>query len=250
MLMNTVRPTEGTARMLGMDVVRDRAALRRRIGYVPELHYMYRWMRVRDATWFCRAFYPTWSEQRCRELLGLFELDSNKRVRQLSKGMVAKLALVLALAHDPELLILDEPTSGLDPLVREEFLDGVLRTICDGRRTVLFSSHVMSDVQRIADRVTIFHNGRPLASCTTDELLTRTKRVRAVISNGSDLGEPPAGTVWQEVRHREWLLTIHGFNAAILDTLQQNPRFESVEVQDLGLEEIFKDFIKGQRRIA
>jgi ABC-2 type transport system ATP-binding protein len=126
--------------------------MKQRIGYVPEVPQMYRWMRVGELIGFTRAFYPTWNADECARLLDLFALDPAKKVRHLSKGMAAKLSLLLALSHDPEVLILDEPTSGLDPLVREEFLDGVLRAACKRRRTVLFSSHALEDVRRLADK--------------------------------------------------------------------------------------------------
>lgn len=250
MLMGMLRPTAGGARVLGCDVLDHPAEMKQHIGYVPELHFVYRWMRVRDAIGFCRSLFRDWNDERCHELLALFELDQRKRVKQLSKGMLAKLSLLLALAHDPEVLILDEPTSGLDPLIREEFLDGVLRSICDERRTVLFSSHVLSDVQRLADRVALIHDGRLLAHCPTDELVSGTKRIRVVLPHGGPPCAPPPGTLYQRLEQREWLLTVQGFSSGTLDYLHQRCPAGSVEVSDLGLEEIFKDFVKGRRMSA
>ena len=250
MLIGVLRKTGGRARVLGADVAGRCEAVKQRIGYVPELHFIYRWMRIREAIGFCRSFYESWNDQLCADLLKLFELDVNQRVKHLSKGMVAKLALLLAIAHEPELLILDEPTAGLDPIVREEFLDGVLRTICERRQTVLFSSHTLSDVQRLADTVGIIYEGRLLAHCPTDELLTGTKRIRAVLHDGCTPGEPPEGTIWQRFQRREWLLTVRGFSPATLDFLRDKYPVENVEVIDLGLEEVFKDYVKGRRASA
>lgn len=247
MLMGLLRSSAGEARLLGKPVTARAEGIKERVGYVPELHYIYPWMRVREVLGFCRALYHTWNDQLSAELLTLFELDENKKVKSLSKGMVAKLALLLAVAHEPELLILDEPTSGLDPLIREEFLDGVLRTLCQRHRTVLFSSHTLSDVQRLADVVGIIYQGRLLAHCPTDELLTGTKRVRAVLPDGCAPAEPPAGTIWQRVQQREWLLTVHGFSPATLEFLRSKYPVQTLEVMDLGLEDVFKDFVKGQR---
>ena len=131
MLMGVLRRTSGQARVLGFDVADRAEKVKNRIGYVPELHFIYRWMRVSDVVGFCGSLYETWNDKLCKELLTLFELDESKKVKHLSKGMVAKLALLIAVAHEPELLILDEPTSGLDPLIREEFLDH-LRATKDG----------------------------------------------------------------------------------------------------------------------
>jgi ABC-2 type transport system ATP-binding protein len=250
MLLGTLRATAGQAHVLGVDVARHPERMKQRLGYVPELHFIYRWMRASEVIGFCRTLYKTWNDKLCDELLKLFELDASRKVKHLSKGMVVKLALLLALAHEPEVLILDEPTAGLDPLIREEFLDGVLRTVCERQRTVLFSSHTLSDVQRLADTVGIIHEGRLLAECPTEELLTGTKRIRAVLHDGAQPGEPPAGTIWQRVQQREWLLTVRGFTPATVEQLRGKYPVDSVEVIDLGLEDVFKDFIRGRRASA
>jgi len=250
MLMGMLRKTGGETRVLGMDPVRDGGRLKQRVGYVPEMHFIYRWMRVRDVLHFCRSLYETWNDQLCADMLKLFALDPDRRVKQLSKGMVVKLALLIATAHEPELLILDEPTSGLDPLIREEFLDGVLRAACERQRTVLFSSHTLADVQRLADTIGLIYEGQLLVHCPTDELLTGTKRVRVVLQDGCSPGETPDGTIWQQLRGREWLLTIRGFLPDSIDRLQSRHPVESIEVIDLGLEEVFKDYVKGRRASA
>ncbi len=245
LLMNTLRADEGVAKVFGLDVAAHRLALRHRIGYVPELHYFHRWMRVHEVIWFCRRLYAAWNDARCKELLKLFELDPKKRVRELSKGMTAKLALLLATAHEPELLILDEPTSGLDPLAREEFIDAVLRTVCIDGRTVLFSSHIMSDVRRLADRIGIIHGGRLLVDSSTDELVTNTKRVVVTVANDVSLKEMPTSTVWHGVNHRQWLFTIHGKIDIAVQQLRTHYPIEHLDVLSLSLEEVFKDFIRG-----
>jgi ABC-2 type transport system ATP-binding protein len=250
MLMGMLEPTSGCARVLGMDPSLREPALRQRVGYVPELHFIYRWMRVGEVIGFCRELYDTWNPLTCGELLELFELDPRMKVKQLSKGMTAKLALLLAISHEPELLILDEPTSGLDPLVREEFLDGVLRSLCVRSQTVLFSSHTLSDVQRLADHVGLIYNGRLLVHCPTEELLTGTKRVRAVLKDGAVPADPPDGTIWQQHKNREWLLTVRGCSEATLETIRGSGCVDLVEVTNLSLEDVFKDYVKGRRASA
>lgn len=247
MMMNTLRRTTGEVRVLGMDVAAEPEAMKQRVGYVPELHRIHGWMRVHEVVGFCRGLYRHWNDLRCRELLRIFELEPHRKVKHLSKGMVVKLALTLAISHDPEVLILDEPTSGLDPIIREEFLDGVLQQVCERDATVLFSSHTLADVQRLADSIGIIYEGRLLACCPTDELLTGTKRLRAVLRDGGVPGAPPAGTIWQRVNHREWLLTVRGFTPATVESLRQEQPIDHVEVIDLSLEEIFKDMVKGRR---
>ena len=131
-------------------------------------------------------------------------MEPNKRIKQLSKGMLAKLSLTLALAHDPEVLILDEPTSGLDPLIREEFLDGVLRLLCEGQKTVLFSSHTLSDVQRMAEDV----GGLVLIPVTLPAGGLAVVRAVQVVARGTGL--PPTGPldVLLVVEERQLVSTI------------------------------------------
>jgi len=250
MLMGMARPSAGEARVLGLDAVHDSVAVKQHVGYVPELHFIYRWMRVGEVIAFCRPLYENWNDRFCADLLKVFELDPQTKVKQLSKGMVAKLALLLAVAHEPEVLILDEPTSGLDPVVREEFLDGVLRTLCERERTILFSSHALSDVQRIAETVGLIYEGRLIDHCRTEDLLNGTKRIRAVLRDGCTPGPPPEGTIWQRVQQREWLMTVRGYSPATLEYLRTKYSLDNVEVIDLGLEDVFKDLIKGRKATA
>jgi ABC-2 type transport system ATP-binding protein len=247
MLMGMLRPSGGQVRVLGLDPLADPVTLKQRVGYVPEFHAIYRSMRVGDVIAFCRRLFAQWNHGLVVDLMERFELDPVKKVKQLSKGMLAKLSLLLALAHEPEVLVLDEPMGGLDPLAREEFLDGVLRGVCDRKRTVLFSSHLLADVQRMADQVGILHAGQLLYTGSTDELLTGTKRLRAVLRDGEKPQAAPPGTIWQRIEGREWLLTVRDFSPAIVERLRAHAPVDHVEVQELGLEDIFKDLIRGQR---
>jgi ABC-2 type transport system ATP-binding protein len=247
MLLGMLRPHAGHVRVLGMDVFAEPSRMKQRVGYVPEVPQMYRWMRVGEVIRFTRAFYPTWNADECARLLDLFALDPAHKVKHLSRGMAAKLSLLLALAHDPEVLILDEPTSGLDPLVREEFLDGVLGAVCKRRRTVLFSSHALEDVRRLADTVGLLYEGRLLFQRGVEELLASCRRIRAVLRDGCLPRREPAGTVWQHVERREWLLTVSDFTPDLLRTLCTENDLEHVEAAGLNLEELFKDIVKGRR---
>ncbi len=247
MLMGMLSITAGEARVLGVDVAQNPTVVKDLVGYVPETHHVYRWMRVGEAIGFCRALYSTWNEETCREMLARFRLDANQKVRHLSKGMLVKLSLLLAVSHDPQVLILDEPISGLDPVAREEFLDGVLRTICERGQTVLISSHTLDDVQRLADTVGILYEGRLLLHGRLDEILSTTKRIRATLVNGQRPANLPAGTIFDRVRGREWLLTVGDFRAEKVEHVRSLEGVEHVEVVELGLEDLFKDIVKAQR---
>ncbi|MBN2216255.1 MAG: ABC transporter ATP-binding protein [Pirellulales bacterium] len=247
MLMGMLRPTLGWANVLGLDPLEQSVLVRQRVGYVPETHHAYRWMRVDQVIGFCRAAYTTWNDAVCDEMLRLFALDTRKKIKHLSKGMQVKLALLIAVAHEPELLVLDEPMAGLDPLAREEFLDGVLRTICERGQTVLFSTHSLDDVQRLADTVGILYEGQLLVHENIEQLLAETKRIRAVLRDAARPEYVPSGTIWQRIEGREWLLTLREFTPEKVERLRRQNAVDHVEVIDVGLEDLFKDFVKGRK---
>ncbi len=246
MIMGMLRPSAGRVRVLGRDVASHAPAIRRRVGYVPERHDIYPWMTVNEVICFARPFYEKWDNDYCDEMLDLFALSRLKKVKQLSKGMLVKLGLILAVAHRPELLVLDEPTTGLDPIVHEDFLNGVMRSICDERCTVLFSSHDLGDVRRLADSLCILRDGRILVQRQIDELLASAKRVRVVLSDGSLPRWTPERTLWQHLDRREWLLTVDDCDDRTTERIKAENRVESVEVFELSLNELFRDYIVGQ----
>lgn len=246
MTMGLLRPSAGAVRVLGLDVFQRPADVKDRVGYVPEFSRIGGWMKVRDVIWFTRRMYATWNDDLCSNLVDMFQLPLGRRVRQLSKGMLAKLSLLVALAHEPELILLDEPLSGLDPLARDEFLDGVLKGLCEGtERTIVFSSHQLDEVNRLADTVAVMNAGRLLVHTTLEELRSA-RRVRAVLDDGRLPSEPPRETIWQSVNRREWQLTLYPYSQDAVERLRDSNRVSSVEVFDLSLDDIFKDLVRGQ----
>jgi ABC-2 type transport system ATP-binding protein len=245
MLMGTLAPSAGQIRVFGLDVAAHAAHIRPSVGHVPERHDIYPWMTVAEVVGFTSAFYPHWDAAFCREWMDLFALDPRKKVKHLSKGMLVKLGLLLAVSHHPELLILDEPTSGLDPIVHDDFLKAVLRSICGRGTTVLYSSHNLEDIRRLADSVCILRAGKILVHSGVDELLASVKRVRAVLIDGHLPRWVPDGTVSQRIQRREWLLTVSRFDDSLVDRIRHENPIESVDVYDLSLGELFKDYILG-----
>ena len=246
MMVGLLRPDAGAIQVAGIEVPRHRDRIKPLVGYVPDRPNVYPWMRVAEAIDFVRSFHRHWNEPRCGELMKMFALDPRKRVKHLSKGQGAKLSLLLAICHDPQVLILDEPTSGLDPLVRDEFLEGVLAVTAEGQ-TVLFSSHTLADVQRLADSVGLLHEGRLLFHSPVEALLETTKRIRAVLEEEDAAHEPPAGFIRQEVRGREWLITVAGFKPEHVEFVRARNHVLNLEVQDMSLDDVFKDFVRGQK---
>ena len=127
-------------------------------------------MSVDELMRYSRAFYPAWDQAYAEELRRSFGLDPSARIKNLSKGQKARAGLLVALAHRPELLLLDEPSSGLDPVVRRDILEAIMRTIADEGRTVLFSSHLLDEVERVADHVTMINHGRIVLSGPLDTI--------------------------------------------------------------------------------
>lgn len=246
MLMGLSDIDEGSATLLGFDVEERPTELRQRIGYVPELHFIYRWMSVGDVIQFVSALYKRWDKSLADELLTKFELPKKKKVKALSKGMVAKLGLLLALAHRPELLVLDEPTSGLDPVIREDFLESVLRSDALDNRTILFSSHHVDDVERVADDVGIMVDGQLVLCGAVDTVREQVKRVRFVLSDGTLPAKIPPEVIYQKLNRREWLVTIHPFSQELVEQIQAENPVENATVIDLSLEDIFKDLVRGR----
>ena len=252
MLLGLLRPTSGTVRVQGLDPAADGIELKQRIGYVAETPQLYSWMRVREMVRFTGSFYPHWNAAHVAELLDQFGLDPEQKVKNLSRGMGAQLALVLAMGHDPELLILDEPATGLDVLVRRDFLESIVQVIQQEGRTVLLSSHMVHEVERVADRVAVIEGGRLLACEDTDTFKGRVKKV--LVRLRSDV----SGTDEMRLRDVEGVCEIEGTGDRRLVTVSgydDNHRealraagAEVVDVVDMSLEESFIELVRPHMR--
>ncbi len=169
-ILGLLRAERGSVRVFGLDPVADPVAVLSRIGYLSEENDLPGWMRVDELIRYTRAFYPKWDDVYAEELRQAFALDPAVKIKDLSRGQKARAGLLIALAHRPELLVLDEPSSGLDPIVRRDILGAVIRTIADEGRTVLFSSHLLDEVEEVADHVTMIDHGRIVLSAPLDAI--------------------------------------------------------------------------------
>ena len=169
-ILGLLRAESGSVRVFGLDPVADPVGVLSRIGYLSEENDLPGWMRVDELIRYSRAFYPAWDDGYAEELRRQFALDQASRIKTLSKGQKARVGLLIALAYRPELLVLDEPSSGLDPIVRRDILGAVIRTIADEGRTVLFSSHLLDEVERVADHVTMINDGKIVLSAPLAEI--------------------------------------------------------------------------------
>lgn len=187
MLLGMTRPNYGRAELLGHDIGELPPEVRGRIAFLAEGHPLVTWMTVAEAIAFHKAFHPArWNQNLLDRILEHFELPSGKKIRRLSFGQRAQVALALAVAPDPDLVILDDPTAGLDTVARREFLLSLIQLIQRNGRTIFFSSHIMSDVQRVADRVGILVDGVLRVDCPTADFMDS---VRKVVLDFS--GQPP-----------------------------------------------------------
>ncbi len=159
-ILGLLRSEQGSTRVFGLDPVADPEGVLSRIGYVSEERDLPGWMRIRDLYRYTRAFFPNWDDALVTELTERFQLDVGQKVKTLSRGQHVRTALVLALAHRPPLLVLDEPSSGLDPVVRRDVLESIVHTTAQSGSTVLFSSHLLDEVERLSDRLAMIVDGR------------------------------------------------------------------------------------------
>lgn len=234
-------PSAGTARVCGMDPTWQALEIRRRIGYVSDAPTMYEWMKVDEIGWFSAGFYPDGYLAAYRDLIRRYELPPTRKLRELSKGQRAKVALSLALAHDPELLILDEPTSGLDPLVRREFLESMIDRAATGR-TVLLSSHQISEVERVADEIAILREGRVHLTGELGDLRQSISEVTVKL-NDSLTSLPslatPSAILSEQTSGRQRRMIVRDFTAENAALLSSSYGVFDVSHRSASLEELF-----------
>lgn len=238
MLLNLLERSQGEARVLGMEPRKDDLAIKRRIGYVAQGQSMYGWMTVTQVLWFCSGLYPTWDSGYADQLIRDLDIPPKEKLRNLSAGVQAKVALVLAMAHRPELLILDEPTAGLDVLVRREFLEGVIDLIQQEGRTVFFSSHLVHEVERVADWVGIVDKGRLLVGKELEDLKGSVRQIVLTFEEAPPAEMRVESAVSTKTTGRQAFITVRDYSDDILGQLKRY-RPQSVEVENLPLEDIF-----------
>jgi len=241
------QPTAGRAEVCGLDPQRESLEIRRRVGYVSDQPALYDWMRIDEIGWFTAAFYADGFLDRYSDSISHFDLPRSRKIRNLSKGQRAKVALALALAPDPELLILDEPTSGLDPHVRREFMESMVDRAVTGR-TVLLSSHQIAEVERVADQVAILHQGK-VRLC--DSMSSIKENVFEVTVSLEDsliaLPQLDAGAkvLSEQTSGRQRRMIVQGFTDEMAKLLESRAGVHGVRSRPASLEEVFIATTRG-----
>ncbi len=246
MLTGLVRPDAGTAELLGESVATMNPTIWQRIAYIAEGHPLYRHMTIDALERFVSAYYPRWNAELFGRIIDHFSLPRKKRVRGFSNGQRAQVSLALAVAPQPELLILDDPTLGLDTVVRRDFLESMIQIIQQEGRTILFSSHVLGDVERVADRIGIIVDGVLRVDCTTDHFKDALRKIVLQFR-----GTPPPYPVTEGIvsdrvygERRELVIAnysdVHRTAAEELDPLE-------IDVLELNLEDAFIEYTRDTR---
>jgi len=237
-LLGLEPPTRGRTMVLGQDSTQLSAQTHGRIGYVAEGHNLIQSYKVRRLVGLCKGLSLHWNEEFFGHLMETFRLPLDRKVKDLSAGMRAELNLALAMAIDPELLILDDPTLGLDTIARRQFLELAIDVIQRQGRTILFSSHILADVERIADRIGVIVAGRLVVDCTLEELKSRIKKLRLIFPEAAPEDLCLTEIVNQQKQGREMILTVANWNPqkrALLETFHP----ESCTEVPMSLEDIF-----------
>jgi ABC-2 type transport system ATP-binding protein len=241
-LLGLIPADGGVIRVLGRDPAIEPIELRRRVGYLAEDQVMYGWMTPIELCRFLEPFYPTWDMRIAQDYLDRFEVPRHGRIRQLSKGQTVKLGLTVALAHRPELAILDDPAIGLDPIARKEFNRDLIEHLQAEGRTVVYSSHLLDEVEAVADSIAILHNGRIARQAPTEVLRDEVKQILLPFE-AVDSVQPPAGLL-DVRRHDDRIVVTVDRAAPFIDALALSGIDH--EVVDLSLDDIFEAIVIGR----
>jgi len=245
LLVGHLKPTSGTASILGHSISRRDAGLWTRIGYVSQARYLPGWMTAAECLSFACAFHPQWEEAKAARLVARLEVPLQTKVHALSRGHYVRLQIALALAYNPELILLDEPTSGLDPLGRHELLALLIEEIGQRSCTVVFSSQLVEDIERMADTMAIMDAGRILACGPVDQIKTSRRRIefsREIAD--TELSAVPGLITWKREPRATIAVTTEPENA--IRFLQSRGAEDAVIVSG-SLEQTFLDYVNRRQ---
>ncbi|PQO45104.1 ABC transporter ATP-binding protein [Blastopirellula marina] len=241
-LLGLIAANRGVVRVGGFDPAKQPIAVRKQVGYLAEDQTMYPWMTPSELCRFLAGFYPTWDSAWARELLNRFELPLHARIGRLSKGQTVKLGLAAALAHRPPIVVLDDPAMGLDPVARKEFNRHLVEHLQAEGSTVLYSSHLLDEVEAVADGVAILDRGQIVRTANTDVLR---EEVKQFVLSWEAIAEAPRPQRLLDLRRHE------GQAAVITDAAadyqrQLDAQQIDYEIVNLTLDEVFEAYVIGR----
>lgn len=237
LILNEIARDSGTIQIFGMDNIRDERKIKEQIGVVFDESYFYGEFKTGDIASILKRVFSSWDDNLYQRYLQEFKLPSDKAIKEFSKGMKMKLSIASALAHKPRLLILDEPTSGLDPIIRSDILDIFLDFIQDETHSILFSSHITSDIEKVADYVTFIHEGRIIFEHAKDDLLGNYGILKC---SSADFGKvQKSGLV-------RWRKAEMGYEALVPDKETAKRLYPQFIVDNATIDEIMLLYVKGE----
>jgi ABC-2 type transport system ATP-binding protein len=243
MLLGLLAPTRGGATILGDDYRKILPSTRGRIGYVGEGHPVIPWMSVRELAKFQRGFYPKWDEGLFTKIAGHFDLGPGQHAGKLSRGQRAGLSLALVLAGKPELLVLDDPAMGLDPVARRALLEAMILATRNAGNTIFFTSHLLDDVERVADHIAILDRSILRVCCPVETLRSRVKRLSISFAQAPPIPKLP-GLLGSRREGNELQLTLANANGQI-EKLIEEMGAAGVREVPMSLEEIVLAYLGG-----
>jgi ABC-2 type transport system ATP-binding protein len=238
-----LHPDEGRIQVLGLNPVTQGRELRTRVSLLSEESVLYPWMTVGQITDLASALHPRWDPALAAELAEKLQLEPATKIKTLSRGTRAKVALVLALSSRPDVLLLDDPTAGLDPLVRREILQGLLETMSEEGGAVVYASHLVHDIERVADRVAVMDEGRLELEGSLESLKARMRRARAVFED-EDFAAPSLGGLVDLVREGRVLTVVAEAENGDLTAELRRAGAKEIKVEPLSLEEILVAYLR------
>ncbi len=247
MMLGFLTPTRGSSQVLGCNSQALKPEDRVRIGYAVEGHFLYPWMRVQDCEAFGRDTFPRWNRENFYSIVDRFGIGTTQKVSWLSRGQRAGVSLASTISSDPELLVLDDPALGLDPVSRRALNETLLDFNDSGARTVLISSHMLDDIERICDRIAIMVAGQVLVDCKLDEFRSRIAAWSIESSTDPGLSGQIPGLIHSHRRTHSWLVTVANPNEATLSALDQLGAV-SCESAEITFEEAVIAYLARSRR--
>jgi ABC-2 type transport system ATP-binding protein len=243
LMLGLLKPTTGSSRLLGCDSSELTPAIRQRIGYVTEGHRLFRWMSIAGLEKFQRAFFPNqWDDKFFADMIEYFDLPKKKKIKHLSNGQRAQVSLAVALTPNPELLIMDDPTLGLDAAIRRQFLEGMIGVIMREGRTVLFSSHILGDVERVSDRIVVIDKGVLRANCSLEQFQEAVKKVIFTFADSAADGVNIDGLLHCKRSEKQIELTLVGTDDEQIAECAKSVRAENYDIVKMNLEDQFIEY--------
>jgi ABC-2 type transport system ATP-binding protein len=244
-LVGLIKVDSGEMEVLGQKNNPNKPEWKLDIGYVGDIHVFYENWTAAQNLKFLSQFYPAWSNDMVSQLAQRFDLPLQKKAKELSGGNRVKLSLIAALAHSPRLLLLDEPTAGLDPVVRTEVLDALFEVLEDGERAIFYSTHILSDISRLADELAFLHNGQIILRTAKDDLTDQWRKISFRLAK-SDLKFKAAITHQQEGNEHQIIST--QFEATLSQLRELGA--ENIQENRMTIDEIAVQILKGAKNVA